>query len=116
MSLTFVPVRANEHENGALLGTLKSSGKSGGVYSFYFDKPEYLKIVGDQLFIEDGFHFDYENSSFVKISETDSGGYGARSFVPSELTWPIKYSLNSGSSKWDYVSLEFLDKLYLISF
>ncbi|MDG2474463.1 MAG: hypothetical protein P8M50_04175, partial [Paracoccaceae bacterium] len=111
-SLTFSAVSANEHENGALLGSLQTSGESGGIYSFNSSKPSMLKIVGDQLFLEENYHFDYETSSFYHYTQESNGGTSwsyLGPYSPEELSWRLKYTAPSGAEQFVDVNLSFSD-------
>ena len=109
-SLTFTPTSANEHENGALLGSFQNSANIGGIYSFQSTKPEMLKIVGDQLFLEDSYHFDCETSNFYRYTEDSEGvSWVYIPYEPDELTWRVKYTSDSGAEQFLDATVTFLD-------
>ena len=111
-SLTFTAVTANEHENGALLGSFQDTSETGGVYSFNSSKPDMLKILDNQLYLEDNYHFDFETSNFYRYTDDQSGGFSwvyFGSYVPEELSWRIKYTTESGTEKFVDATIGFED-------
>ena len=111
-AITFSAVPANEHENGALLGAFSHATDSGGTYSFATSKPSMLKIIGNQLFLEESYHFDSETSSFYQYTLGNSGGISWNllgPYIQEELSWRVKYQADDGSEAFIDVPLSFSD-------
>ena len=69
MPFTFTSVQADEHRNGAFLGSFYASGNEHSRYSYYFGELDWLKFEGNNLYLADNWHFDFEHDEVVKYNE-----------------------------------------------
>ena len=110
--ISFTSVTAEEHKNGALLGTFVHASDSGGTYSFATSKPDMLKIVNNQLLLEENYHYDFETSSFYSYTQDESGSTSWAYFGPynqDALSWRIKYTAGSGGEAFVDADIAFSD-------
>ena len=71
MSFTFNAVAAPEHENGAYLGSFSSPGYNEVFYSYYFGDVDWLRFDGNDLFLGDDWHYDFETKKLVRFNQID---------------------------------------------
>ena len=69
MPFTFTSVQADEHHNGAFLGSFYASGNEHSRYSYYFGELDWLNFEGNNLYLADNWHFDFERDEVVKYNE-----------------------------------------------
>ena len=126
MPFTFTSVQADEHRNGAFLGSFYASGNEHSRYSYYFGELDWLKFEGNNLYLADNWHFDIEHDEVVKYNEFFSidaspgveyqSSVGADYFKntssnPFGYRVPIKQtdSYTGEFLSWLYIDLKFID-------
>ena len=65
MSIIFTQTTALEHNNGVLLGTLDVSGYGEGTFQYYFGEVDWLKFVGNKVYLGDNWHYDQETRRLI---------------------------------------------------
>ena len=71
MSFTFTAAPASEHENGAYLGSFSAPGDNEVVYSYYFGDVDWLRFDGNDLYLGDDWHYDFETENLVRYHQID---------------------------------------------
>ena len=70
MAITFNAVDAREHELGVYLGSLNNSSNDDGTFELYFgDQEEYLTLVGDDLYLNSNWQYDFETERVFLLDE-----------------------------------------------
>ena len=104
MAITFNAVDASEHELGVYLGSLNNSSNDDGTFELYFgDQEEYLTLVGDDLYLNSNWQYDFETERVFLLDEA-----GIISFYDfSDRQVPIKFVDSFGKFDWMYADLKF---------
>ena len=73
MTITFIPTKANEHDNGTLVGRFSASGFGAGTFQYYHGPVDWLSFIGDEVYLGLGWHFDFESNRLLTY-DSPSGG------------------------------------------
>ena len=104
MSFTFNAAPAREHENGAYLGSFSAPGYGAVEYSYYHGDSEWFQIIGQNLYLREDRHFDFETQKIFKYDLSNYSTINYQQDFPFHLT-----ETSTGNSDWIYVQFQVQD-------
>ena len=104
MSLTFIGAQVKEHEPGAYLGTFVNSSKKSGELQFYFpDQENYLRLLGNDLYLAPTWQYDFETKNVYEQTAKEVVNF----YDFSESKTPVKFVYSETDYDWIYAELDF---------